>query len=135
MMNLHATSISPDPASDADSILIDESVMAEFKQFMGDEADDMVKELFELYLKSTPGVIEVIGSDIRANDYEALKKHVHGLKGSSAQLGFSGISGLCRKIEIAIQEEKFDEIFSLFEKMLLTYKETEKLITDRLTNS
>jgi HPt (histidine-containing phosphotransfer) domain-containing protein len=134
-MNLRATSVPLDLASDADSTLIDESVMAEFKQFMGDEAEDMVKELFELYLKNTPAIIKAIGSDIRANDYEALKKHVHGLKGSSAQLGFSGISGLCRKIEIAIQEEKFDEIFPLFEKMLLTYKQTEKIITDRLKNT
>jgi HPt (histidine-containing phosphotransfer) domain-containing protein len=134
-MNLQATSVQLNPTSDTDSILIDESVMAEFKQFMGDEADDMVKELFELYLKSTPGVIKTIGSDIRANDYEALKKHVHGLKGSSAQMGFLGISGLCRKIEIAVQEEKFEDIFPLFEKMLLTYKQTEKLITDRLKTS
>jgi HPt (histidine-containing phosphotransfer) domain-containing protein len=134
-MNQQATSVQLNPTSDTDSILIDESVMAEFKQFMGDEADDMVKELFELYLKSTPGVIKTIGSDIRANDYEALKKHVHGLKGSSAQMGFLGISGLCRKIEIAVQEEKFEEIFPMFEKMLLTYKQTEKLITDRLKTS
>jgi HPt (histidine-containing phosphotransfer) domain-containing protein len=118
--------------SSINSTLIDESVLEEFRQYMGEETDDMVEELLELYLKNTPALLTLIGEDIRVNNMSTLKIHLHSLKGSSAQLGVVGISDHCRKIENVIQEENFDQLLPLFEQLLLTYQQVEKIFINRL---
>ncbi|MHC1740803.1 MAG: Hpt domain-containing protein [Anaerolineaceae bacterium] len=104
---------------------VDENVMDEFKNFMGDDGDDLAKELIELYLKNTPLMITKIKEDINAWNIASLKTHVHGLKGSSAQLGITGIASLCRKIEDVIFEERYSEINQLFTQLEEVYQQVE----------
>ena len=111
---------------------IDEKVMDEFKQFMGEEGPDMVKELKELYLTNTPKLISNIKKDIKARDMDSLKTHVHGLKGSSAQLGVTGIASLSRDIEDVIPSGRFDEIEALFKHLLDVYKKVKITFTNQL---
>jgi HPt (histidine-containing phosphotransfer) domain-containing protein len=111
---------------------IDEKVMDEFKQFMGEEGGDMVKELKGLYLTNTPKLISNIKKDIKARDMNALKTHVHGLKGSSAQLGVTGIASLSREIEEVIPSGRFDEIESLFKQLLNVFKKVKITFSNQL---
>ena len=104
---------------------IDETVLEEFKKFMGDEGESLVKELIELYLTNAPQLINLIKNDISSGDIESLKTHIHSLKGNSGQLGVSGIAELCRQIEDVINEGKFVEIDPLFEKLEKTYQQVE----------
>jgi HPt (histidine-containing phosphotransfer) domain-containing protein len=105
------------------SPFIDEKVMDEFKKFMGEEGDTLVKELIELYLKNTPKLMADIENDIKVGDIESLKIHIHGLKGSSAQLGVVGVSNMCKNIEEVILEGKINEIKPLHDQLKDVYQQ------------
>jgi HPt (histidine-containing phosphotransfer) domain-containing protein len=115
------------------SPFIDEKVLDEFKKFMGEEGEALVKELIELYLKNTPKLMANIQNDIKAEDMESLKAHVHGLKGSSAQLGVIGISSLCKKIEEVTLEGKFDEIKPLHDQLIEVYRQVAANYQERIS--
>jgi HPt (histidine-containing phosphotransfer) domain-containing protein len=109
----------------ASSVYVDDGVIEEFVRFMGDEGEDLAKELIGLYLKNVPAMLANIKDDIRSGNIEAIKAHVHGLKGSSAQLGVTGIADECKKIENAIFEGNTDQILPLFEQLEKGYQEVE----------
>ena len=111
---------------------VDEKVMDEFKKYMGDDGDSMEKELITLYLTNTPKAINLIGQDMKTGDIESLKAHVHSLKGSSAQLGVTGIATLCRNIEDAILEGKFVEIEPIFDRLEEIYPQVESIFKNKL---
>ena len=116
---------------DKPSPYIDENVLDEFKKFMGDEGDGLVKELIELYHTNAPQLISLIKNDINSGDIESLKTHVHSLKGNSGQLGITGIAGLCRQLEDVIHEGRFVEIDPLFEQLQTTYQQVEIVIKNK----
>lgn len=116
----------------ASSPYIDENVLEEFKKFMGDEGDSLARELIELYLKNTPKLMSDIGNDVKIGNMESLKIHVHSLKGSSAQLGVTGIASLCRNIEDVILEGRFVEIKPMVDKLKAVYKEVELNFRERI---
>ena len=69
------------------SPLVDENVLDEFIKFMGDEGKDLARELIDMYLKNSPKMLDSIHADLRMNNVDQLKTHIHTLKGSRAQLG------------------------------------------------
>ncbi len=111
---------------------VDDNVMDEFKRFMGEEGDPLAKELIELYLQNAPKMIADVEEDIHSGNSEALKAHVHGLKGSSAQLGVTGIADACRAIEDAILEGETDKIQLLFTQLQKIYRQVVVYFTNKL---
>ncbi|NMC86818.1 MAG: Hpt domain-containing protein, partial [Anaerolineaceae bacterium] len=67
------------------SPLVDENVLDEFIKFMGDEGADLARDLIDMYLKNSPKMLDSIHADLRTNNVDQLKTHIHTLKGSSAQ--------------------------------------------------
>jgi HPt (histidine-containing phosphotransfer) domain-containing protein len=116
----------------ATSQYVDDKVMDEFIHFMGEDGDGLAKELMELYLKNAPKMIAGIEADIQAGNMDALKAHVHGLKGSSAQLGVIGIADTCRAIENAILESEPDQIQPLFAQLQDIYQQVDIYFTNRV---
>lgn len=115
------------------SALVDDQVLEEFIHFMGDEGADLAKELIQLYLKNAPEMLANIQQDIQAGDVDATKAHVHGLKGSSAQLGVIRIADECRNIESVILAGHFDQVPRLFEQLTADYHEVERYFNAKLT--
>jgi HPt (histidine-containing phosphotransfer) domain-containing protein len=111
----------PETLSTPVSPLVDENVLDEFIKFMGDEGEDLSRDLIGMYLKNTPQMLDVIHADLRMNNIDQLKTHVHTLKGSSAQLGVVGIASLCHSIEDVILEGHFSEISGLIRQLDDTY--------------
>lgn len=118
--------------TDFRSEYIDESVMQEIKDFMGDEGESTIRELIAIYLANTPPMIARIKKDLLANDLESLKAHVHGLKGSSASVGIVGISKICKLIEELIKIGKNDEIGKQFDQIEIIYSQVETELRERL---
>jgi HPt (histidine-containing phosphotransfer) domain-containing protein len=118
--------------TDFRSEYIDESVMQEIKDFMGEEGESTIRELIAIYLANTPPMIARIKKDLLENDLESLKAHVHSLKGSSASVGIVGISKTCKMIEELIKIGKIDEISKQFEQIESIYAQVEMDLRERL---
>lgn len=114
------------------SDLIDESILKEFCEFMGEDGDDLVKEVLEIYLRNAPEMIKRITNDIDANNMKSLAADAHTFKGSSAQVGAVGIASLCKEIDDAIQAEQIEQIKPLFDRLIGAYKEVEAIFLERL---
>ncbi len=114
------------------TLFVDDSVMAEFKRFMGEDGDSLEKELIVLYLKQTPKLIANISNEISTGKIDELKVHVHSLKGSSGQLGVTGISEQCIDIEEALRQGNVDEAARLITELKEVYKQVEKFFKAKL---
>jgi HPt (histidine-containing phosphotransfer) domain-containing protein len=114
------------------SLYVDDSVMDEFKRFMGEDGDSLEKELIVLYLKQTPKLVADINNEIRDGKIDALKVHIHSLKGSSGQLGVTGITDYCKDIEEALRQGNLIEADRLIIKLKEVYRQVEEFFTAKL---
>ena len=84
----------------------------------------LLKLLVDLYIESTPKIIENMKQNLKNKSYEDLCREAHGLKSSSANLGISSIRVLAEKIELSIvdekiQNEQLDKDINLIEEQYL----------------
>ncbi len=98
------------------------AVLLEIKEFIGEEGDETVRELVEIFLQKTPTLIAKIADDLRSGETKTLKADIHSLKGSSASVGAISIFNICKKIEDLINEENRSQIDLLFSQIIETYK-------------
>ena len=85
-----ATPISDDGTQQAEfRPALDPAVLAELRQFQGEDELDIVQELAEAFQSETPPLLEALHVAVREEQSEALKRAAHNLKGSSYNLGSS----------------------------------------------
>jgi HPt (histidine-containing phosphotransfer) domain-containing protein len=91
-----------------------------------------LQRVIDLYLSSTPGVIDDLQRAAEDDDAEALRKAAHSLKSSSANLGATELADACRALETAA---RMGEIFGAREEVAaiaLEYRCVEKALQDEL---
>jgi len=74
---------------------LSESTIETLKNTMGDEYDNLVK----LFLDDAENIFGEIEEAIKSENAELLDQRAHALKGSSANLGATGLSEICYKLE------------------------------------
>ena len=82
------------PAVDA---LIDEARMRTFR----DDYPDIVGQLLDLFLTSTPPLLDELRVAAEMEDRDELKRAAHKLKGSCQNIGATFMATLCKSIEVA----------------------------------
>jgi CheY-like chemotaxis protein len=80
------------PATEA---LIDAARMRTFR----DDYPDIVDQLLELFLSSTPPLLDELREAVGASDDDAMRRTAHKLKGSCQNIGATFMATLCRSIE------------------------------------
>jgi two-component system, sensor histidine kinase and response regulator len=90
-----AAGAAADPVAAAVEGLVDEARMHTFR----DEYPEIAGELLDLFLQSTPPLIEQLRAACDAGDETALHRAAHKLKGSCQNVGAIGMATLCRAIE------------------------------------
>lgn len=78
---------------------VDPSVLEEFKELMGDDAQEMVTDLVDLYISNSPMLIEQMRRQIAARRFPELQRAAHTLKGNSNQLGAAPLGEICFAME------------------------------------
>ena len=77
--------------------LIDEARMRTFR----DDYPDIVDQLLDLFLSSTPPLLDELRVAAERDDRDELKRAAHKLKGSCQNIGATFMTTLCKTIEAA----------------------------------
>ncbi len=93
------------------------------------ERSSFFKDILKMYLDQCPEVIEEIKVSYIKNDLQGLKLKVNSLKGSSINLGASGVTEICRTIEDKIKNDSdkdvkkdLDELEDVYHKTSLVFE-------------
>ncbi|HEY7545557.1 MAG TPA: response regulator, partial [Blastocatellia bacterium] len=93
------TNITKPQESRVESGAIDRATLETLRGLQGEGEPDLVAELIGIFLQDTPLRLAAISEAIRSADASELTSAAHALKGSSANLGATGMSALCLKLE------------------------------------
>jgi HPt (histidine-containing phosphotransfer) domain-containing protein len=74
------------------------------REAFADDARDVVEEILALYLQDSEPLIGAILAAHASGDAQSLSLLLHGLKGSSAQVGAMRLSRLCLYAESVLRE-------------------------------
>lgn len=93
--------------------LIDLSFLETFTK--GDKLK--MKRYIEMYLKTTPLVIDELFSDLQNKDYESLQLKAHSIKPQAQYMGISDLKKCLINIDSAVKNEKgYEKLNSLLEE-------------------
>ncbi len=80
---------------------LDIAVLTAWEKVKTDDGSNLVVDLIELYLQSTPPRILAIRNAVAEQEWVALKHAAHTLKGSSSTLGLRQVANVCQGLEEA----------------------------------
>lgn len=83
----------------AGSGAVDRAVLDGIRLLEGPESRGLLRKVVCLYLSDSLKHMERIRSAMKSGDTGSLRRAAHSLKSGSANLGASGLSGICRMIE------------------------------------
>ena len=86
--------------SNTDEVL-DVEVLTAWEKVKTDDGSNLVVDLIELYLQSTPPRILAIRNAVAEKEWIVLKHAAHTLKGSSSTLGLRQVANVCQRLEEA----------------------------------
>ncbi len=78
---------------------VDFSVLEQFKELMGDEGEDEVRDLVNLYLDDAPNQISAMKESLSGSNAEEFCRAAHSFKSSSANIGAFGLQTICSELE------------------------------------
>jgi HPt (histidine-containing phosphotransfer) domain-containing protein len=112
--------------------LIDLDIVQGLRELGGDDGDDFIKEIIELYKEQYPILLAQMKNHLSNEDYPNLSKSAHALKGASLNIGAKELASVCKTIEINAKSEiqqGFNDLISDLETIhSLTFVELEKLL-------
>ncbi len=88
---------------------LDASVLASLGSLQRPGAPSLLERVVGLYLKHSPPQVEELRAALAAGDLSTLRRAVHTLKSSSANIGAARLSGLCRDFEAQLREGRPDD--------------------------
>ncbi len=100
-----------------------------FRQGVGNNAD-LVALLITCYLEETPKLLQIMQDAIVQSNLEQLNRSAHSLKASSATLGASYLSQLCRELELISSSASFipNHAVILLNKIVQEYEEVKTVL-------
>jgi HPt (histidine-containing phosphotransfer) domain-containing protein len=96
---------------------VDMKLLNAFEALQPDDGSDLVLELIDLYLEDAPRRILEMREAALAKEWVLLKRAVHNLKGSSANLGVLQVAETCKKLEGIGCEHSPKSVGELLEQM------------------
>ena len=79
---------------------LDQEIILSLKEIMGDEFTDLI----ETYIRDSQQRLDECVAAMEKQDMEGLQFAAHALKGSSANLGATGLANLCLQVETATKK-------------------------------
>jgi signal transduction histidine kinase/CheY-like chemotaxis protein len=105
-----STALAPRPAEPADA-LVDQERMRVFR----DDYPEIVEQLVDLFVDSTPPLLADLRQAAQAEDADAVRRAAHKLKGSCQNIGAARLAGLAAAIEQGESAPDADELEQVFD--------------------
>ena len=105
----------------------DMNVINSLKNIGGGD-NSFLLEIFELYMKQAPDLLQEIKVNASNNDADKMSKTAHTLKGASLNIGASKFAEICSKIEIAGKENNMINISGLIKDMEYNFSKVKEII-------
>jgi PAS domain S-box-containing protein len=102
---------------------LDARFISGFIEDMGDQAAAIFTELIDCYLIEAPKMVESIQKAGAMLDTAAIMRTAHTFKSSSAVLGATRLSKLCRHLEDTAHQSTPDEMTAQIEKLVAEYQQ------------
>jgi PAS domain S-box-containing protein len=104
-------------APDGMPTVIDPEVMASLREMTGEDADEMLPELIQVYLEDAPERLRAMKSAIAHADALALQQATHALRSVSVTIGAINFSRLCETLELNAKERNLQNALMLFSQI------------------
>ncbi len=91
--------------------------LAEIKEFMGDETDS----LLDLFQEESPILLNQLNDFKQSQDFTSARQIAHTLKSTGANIGATGFSHFCKKVEAAAIEQQQDGVTENIDKARKAY--------------
>ena len=83
----------------SETIKLDVKALDELRALQQETGTDLIRQLLQSYLSTTPDLIEQIRNGFAAGDAKAVFMAAHSLKSSSAYVGAAALSELAKRLE------------------------------------
>ncbi|MGD1806970.1 response regulator [Dapis sp. BLCC M126] len=112
-------------------IVIDKAVLQELKEMAGDDPE-MIIEIIDCYLEDTPILLDEISQAIEQEQAKLLQKSAHTMKSSSASVGATNLSQLCKELEYIGRGGTTEGGNMILSKAKAEYERVENALRDEL---
>ena len=98
--------------------ILDQSVLDQFEELQMDGEPDILLEVIDSFLETSPKRILDIENAVKSMDLSVISSEAHGLKSSARTLGAMELGNLCQELEDVVRENKEpEEIIELLSKL------------------
>ncbi len=107
-------------ANDVDALsetIIDDSIIESIRSLRTDDGGSFMQQVISTYLATTPKLVTDLEEAIDQGRADAIVGSAHALKSSSANVGASALSHLCRKIEARARKGQLGEMLDYRERV------------------
>ncbi len=80
--------------------------LVELAQLVGENTHEFLQMMSPIFLEDTKNILQKLGVAVQGQDSPEIHHAAHTLKGSSASMGMTTLSQLCRELEMMAKEEK-----------------------------
>lgn len=119
-------------SSDEGTLVLNESSLKNIASAQMPGTPNLLAKIIHLYLESSPTLVDDIVKSIEQSDTESLENAAHSLKSSSANLGATELSNLCKKLELQGKASKIETAELLVERLILLYNNTKSALVREL---
>jgi HPt (histidine-containing phosphotransfer) domain-containing protein len=100
----------PRAEGDAEQTVLDRAVIEALRDFMGDGGDGLLRSMQTILRRDMPGMLDALRAAADAGDAQAVFLAAHGMKGAVANIGATGMAGVCREIEESMEAGEFGDL-------------------------
>ncbi len=98
-------------------IRLESEVLDQIRQLEKQGQPSILDRIIDAYLEASPAVLAALLDGVKTSDAKAIEFNAHTLKSSSASLGASSFSALCKQLEHVGRSGVLDEAGNLMEKL------------------
>lgn len=119
-------------ADEEDEAVLDQSPLNRIRALHRPGGDDPLTKVIQLYLDDAPVLLQRLTEAVANGDSEALWQTAHRLKSSSANLGATPLTTLCRELEARSREHRLHDVEKLLAKVHAQYRQVQNALHSEL---
>ncbi len=97
--------------------IFDEHALDQYREFWGEEANEVIRELLTMFLEQTPSHMDTLRAAFQVGDLSAVRRVAHTLKSSSGSVGAYALADICQQVEDLALAKDIETLRSLVPRL------------------